>query len=60
MPTTNEAAGRLNLKPKTVTRYIIRGLIKAEKRGRDYWIEEDEIERYARTRREPGRPRKEG
>lgn len=55
--TTHEAAGRLGIKPRSVVWAIREGLIKAEKRGRDYWIEDAEIERYAKERRPQHRPR---
>lgn len=57
MLTTHEAADRLGIKPRSVVKAIKRGLIKAEKRGRDYWIEDEEIERYARERRPAHRPK---
>lgn len=57
--TTPQAAAMLGLKPKTVSRYIKRGLIKAERRGRDYWITESELERFKVERRGRGRPRNE-
>lgn len=61
--TTTEAAAVLGVQPKTVTRYILRGLIAATKHGRDYWIEPGELERFQQTRRgvgyPAGRPRKE-
>lgn len=55
--TTAEAATVLGIQPKTVTRYILRGLIQAEKHGRDYQIEDEELERFRRVRRKPGKPR---
>lgn len=58
MLTTREAADRLGLKPRSVVQFIKRGLIAAEKRGRDYLIEEAEVERYERERRPANRPRK--
>jgi len=57
--TTTQAAQRLGVEPKTVTRYIKRGTIAAEKRGRDWWIAPEEVERYRRERRGVGRPKKE-
>lgn len=59
MPTTREAADRLGIKSRSVVKAIREGLIRAEKRGRDYWIEDEEIERYARERRPQHRPKKE-
>ena len=58
MLTTRDAADRLGIKPRSVIKAIERGLIKAEKRGRDYWIENEEIERYARERRPAHRPKR--
>lgn len=57
MLTTAEAAARLKLKPRSVVQLISRGLLKAEKRGRDYFIEAVEVERYERERRPAHRPR---
>lgn len=57
--TTSEVAAVLGVQPKTVTRYIERGLIAAEKRGRDYFIAQDELERFQRERRGRGKPKKE-
>lgn len=59
MYTTHEAGDRLGIKSRSVIKAIKEGLIKAEKRGRDYWIEDEEVERYARERRAAHRPRKE-
>ncbi len=55
--TTPEAAALLGVQPKTISRYIKRGLIAAEKRGRDYFITQEEIERFKAERRGRGRPR---
>lgn len=57
--TTAEAADQLGILPRSVVQLIRRGLIRAEKRGRDYWIEEAEITRYAVERRAPHRPKQE-
>lgn len=56
MVTTSEAADQLGIKAKSVAILIKRGLIAATKRGRDYWIEASEVDRYARERRPPHRP----
>jgi excisionase family DNA binding protein len=56
--TTLEAAVRLKVKRQWVWRLIKGGIIKAEMRGRDYWIEEAEVERYDRERNPPHRPKK--
>jgi len=55
---TSEAAERLSIKKRSVARLIKQGLIVAEKRGRDYWIEPEEVERYARERKPAHRPRR--
>jgi excisionase family DNA binding protein len=57
--TTHEAAHRLGLTARSVARLIKAGAIKAVYHGRDYWIEEAEVERFERERRTPGRPRRE-
>jgi excisionase family DNA binding protein len=59
MPTTAEAADRLGIKPRSVVAFIKREILKAEKRGRDYWIEDSEVERYSQERQPQHRPRKE-
>jgi excisionase family DNA binding protein len=56
--TTNVAAERLGITPRGVVTLIKRGLIAAKKPGRDWQIEEAEVERYARERRPQHRPRK--
>lgn len=60
MLTTPEAAALLGVQPKTVSKYIKRGLIKAERRGRDYFIAESELERFKIERRGRGRPKIDG
>lgn len=57
MPITADAAERLGIKPRSVVQLIKRGVLAAEKRGRDYWIEDAEVERYARERRPAHRPK---
>ena len=57
MLTTREAADRLGIKPRSVVWAIRQGYIKAEKRGRDYWIEDEEVKRYADERRPAHRPK---
>jgi excisionase family DNA binding protein len=58
MLTTREAADRLNIKPRSVAKLIKRGLLAATMRGRDYFIDESEIERYQRERRPAHRPKR--
>jgi excisionase family DNA binding protein len=55
--TTSEAADRLGIKARSVVWAIRAGHIKAEKRGRDWWIEDAEIERYRRERKPAHRPK---
>lgn len=54
--TTSEAADRLGIKARSVVQLIKRGLITATKHGRDYWIDDAEIDRYAHNRRPAHRP----
>jgi excisionase family DNA binding protein len=58
MLTTKEAADRLRIKPRSVVWLITEGHIVATKRGRDYWIEDAEVARYAVERRAQHRPKK--
>jgi excisionase family DNA binding protein len=53
--TTTQAGPLLGVKPPTVTRYIELGHIAAEKRGRDYFIKHEELERFNQSRRKAGR-----
>lgn len=48
--TAQEAARILGLRPYTVTAYVKRGKIHAEKRGKSYVISSEEVTRYARER----------
>jgi len=57
MLTTTQAAEQLNIKRGTVIQYIERGLIKASKTGRDWFIRQSEVNRYSRQRKKPGRPK---
>lgn len=56
MLTTAQAAALLSLAPDTVKRHCQRGVIKAEKIGRDWLIPEEEVTRYRAARHGPGRP----
>lgn len=59
MLTTKQAAVLLGFKSaRPVTLLIRNGTIKAEKLGRDWLIDEAEVERYAAQRRPAHRPRK--
>jgi excisionase family DNA binding protein len=46
--TTDQAAVTLGLARVTVRRQIVNGRLRATKHGRDWWIEDDEVERYRR------------
>jgi hypothetical protein len=52
--TTIEAAEALGIVPQGVINAIKRGLLVAEKRGRDWYIEPAEVERYGKERRPAG------
>jgi len=54
--TTTEAATALGVTRAWLWRLIKAGTIKAEMRGRDWWIEDAEVERYQRERRPAHRP----
>jgi excisionase family DNA binding protein len=43
--TTKEAADLLGIKPRSVVQRIRRGTLKATKKGRDYDIDPDELEK---------------
>jgi len=53
------AAAILGMKTDTLTHTIMNGKLKAEKRGRDYYIKHSELMRFKSTPRRAGRPRKE-
>jgi excisionase family DNA binding protein len=58
MLSTKEAAQRLGLKTTgAVRQLILADRLQAEKRGRDWWIEETEIERFEKEPRKVGRPK---
>lgn len=54
--TTNEVAARLGVTIKRVQAMIRDGRLPAEKKGRDYFIKEDDLKLV--EDRKPGRPRK--
>jgi excisionase family DNA binding protein len=59
MLSTKDAAQRLGLKTTgAVRQFILAGRLKAEKRGRDWWIDETEIEEFEKEPRKVGRPKK--
>ncbi|MGB7157393.1 MAG: helix-turn-helix domain-containing protein [Tepidisphaeraceae bacterium] len=55
---TQEAAKRLGITPTRIATMIRSGIIKAQKIGRSWVIEESELARVQRLPRRPGRPRK--
>lgn len=58
MLTTREAAQRLGLKTTgAVRQLILAGRLQAEKRGRDWFISEDDIEHFEQEPRKVGRPK---
>lgn len=57
MYTTTEAAAVLNVDRRTVNQYIARGQLNAEKHGRDWFISQDELERFQRERPKLGWPK---
>lgn len=57
--TTPEVAELLGMKRRSVTRLIMRGNLRAERRGRDYFVSHEELERFKQERRVSGRPAKE-
>jgi excisionase family DNA binding protein len=54
--TTTEAAAELDIQSNSVKRLCQRGIIQAQKRGRDWFVSRDEVERYKIERRKAGRP----
>ena len=46
MMTVKEAAALLGLAPSTLRVQLMRGKLKATKRGRDWWILPKEVKRY--------------
>jgi excisionase family DNA binding protein len=57
MLTTKEAARQLGFKTTgAVRQLILAGRLMAEKRGRDWFVSTEEIERYTTSRRPVGRP----
>jgi excisionase family DNA binding protein len=51
--TIKEVSRRLALAPATLRAQIKRGSLKASKPGRDWFIDESEVERYQRENRRP-------
>lgn len=48
--TVTEAAASLGISPRTVRQGIGNGVIRATKRGRDWWVTPAEVERYRAER----------
>lgn len=46
-----QAAALLGVTPDNLRGAIKRGALKAEKHGRDWWVEHKEVERYGRENR---------
>lgn len=55
--TTSEAADYLGFAEDTVRRYVYRGLIEAQKLGKNLVVLRSECDRYMTERRSPGRPK---
>jgi len=55
---TTAAAKVLGLSPRRVAAMITQGIITATKIGKTWIIAETEVERIAKVKRNPGRPRK--
>jgi excisionase family DNA binding protein len=55
---TTEAARRLGVSARRVAAMIEQGILKAEKVGSTWIIDETELKRFAQQERKPGRPRK--
>ena len=58
MLTTRDAAARLGLSVRRVNDLIQQGQLPAQKLGRDYVIDEKDVERVSKVERKRGRPRK--
>jgi len=56
--TTEDAATVLGVTPSRVRQYILENRLKSEKHGRDHFIEERDVLRFAEEGRRPrGRPK---
>jgi excisionase family DNA binding protein len=55
---TVEAARRLKLTTGRIRTMIASGILPAQKLGRDWAIDEADVDRLAKVERKPGRPRK--
>ena len=54
---TVDAAQILGLRHDTLRRYCLRGTIRSEKIGSLRLVHQDELARFKRERRQPGRPK---
>lgn len=52
--TLREAAATLGVHPDTLRSQIRYGALRAEKRGRDWWVTPSEVRRYAERHRRRG------
>ena len=55
--TLTEAAALLGVLPDTLKKQAQRGVLRAEKHGRDWWVEPAEVERYRNEHRQKGNER---
>lgn len=56
--TTVEAAKYLGFATDTIRRYVYRGLISGQKLGNTVLVTKNELDRYKREKRNPGRQKK--
>ena len=56
MMTTKQVAAELSIQPRSVKQLCQRGILKADKIGRDWLISQEELDHYKTIRRQPGRP----
>lgn len=56
--TLKEAAAHLGVTPDNLRGAIARGALKAEKHGRDWWVQPAEVERYRKQSRRNGYARR--
>lgn len=54
--TLREAAERLGVTPDNLRGAIARGVLKAAKHGRDWWVTEAQLADYARNHRRAPKP----
>ena len=51
-----QAADKLRIKPGTVYKYFRRRLLAKIRHGASVWVHKNEVDRFERERRGPGRP----